>query len=59
MYYVIFKLEVLNSEQSDPKANVSYCHHFAPVVRPSTITKKSPLKALRQLRPNFGGMVLG
>ena len=39
---------------------VSYCHHFASVVRPSTITKKSSLLKLRgQLRPNFGGMVLG
>jgi hypothetical protein len=29
-------------------------------VRPPTITKKSsPLKLLGQLRPNFGGMVLG
>ena len=39
---------------------MSFCHHFAFVVRPSTITKKSsPLKLLGQLRPNFGGIVLG
>jgi len=39
---------------------VSFCYHFASVVRPSTITKKySPLKPLGHLRPNFGGMVHG
>jgi hypothetical protein len=44
----------------DPKGQVSFCHHFASVIRPSTINKKSsPLKPLGQLRPNFGGMVLG
>jgi hypothetical protein len=43
----------------DPKSQ-SFCHHFASVVHPSTITKmSSPLKPLDQLRPNFGGMVLG
>jgi hypothetical protein len=31
----------------DPKGHMSFCHHFASVVRPSTITKKSyPLKQL-------------
>jgi hypothetical protein len=43
---------------SNPKGHVSFCHHFASVVRPSTITKTySPLKPLGHLRPNFGGMV--
>ena len=38
---------------------MNFYHHFASVVHPSTITKKSsPLKPLDQLRPNFGGMVL-
>jgi hypothetical protein len=53
MYYVIFKLEVLNSEQSDPKANVSYCHHFAPVVRPSTITKKISSESTLPIKTKF------
>jgi hypothetical protein len=44
----------------DPKGHMSFCHHFASVVRPSTITKKSyPLKPLGKLRPNFGGIVFG
>ena len=41
-------------------APLSFCHHFASVVRPSTITNKySPLKPLGHLRPNFGRMVRG
>jgi hypothetical protein len=43
----------------DPKGHVNFCHHFAFVVRPSTITKKySHLKPLGHLGPNFGGMVI-
>ena len=45
----------------DPKGHVSFCHHFASVVRASTIIKKNILlwKPLVHLRPNFGGMVRG
>ena len=38
------------------KGHVSFSHHFASVVRPSTITKKSsPLKPLSQFWRNLGG----
>ena len=37
----------------DPKGHVSYCHHLASVVRRKLFQKSSPLKVLKQWKPNL------
>ena len=58
-YEVILTVKMISSP--DPRGHLSYCYHWASVVRLSLTfcTLTTPLKPLGQFEPNFGGMVLG